>query len=76
MLRPVIFLSFIHIIISNKVPPSICVSGGTCYRGAWINGTDIVTTFVSFQGIRYAQPPIGKLRLNESAREASTLQAC
>ena len=76
MLRPIIFLSFIHMIISSQVPPSICVSGGTCYRGAWINGTEIATTFVSFQGIRYAQPPISKLRLNESAREASTLQAC
>ena len=76
MLRSIIFLSFIHIVISSQVPPSICVSGGTCYRGAWINGTDVATTFVSFQGIRYAQPPIGKLRLDEIVHEAGTFQVC
>ena len=49
-----------HLISSQTLPPTICVIGNSCYQGAWIVGSN--TTFASFQGIQYAQSPIGKLR--------------
>ena len=52
------FLS--HLILSQTLPPTICAIGNSCYQGAWIVGSN--TTFASFQGIQYAQSPIGKLR--------------
>ena len=47
---------------SSLAPPSACVSQGTCYQGRWAN-TTTSTTYASFQGVRYAQPPLGALRL-------------
>ena len=46
--------------VFSQLLPTICVLGSACYQGSWLNGTN--TTFASFQGIRYAQPPVGKLR--------------
>ena len=41
--------------------PTICIESATCFRGAWIGGSGI-SKFASFQGIRYAKPPIDDLR--------------
>ena len=40
--------------------PTICLETGACYEGSWkIYGT---LKYASFQGIRYAQAPVGNLR--------------
>ena len=40
--------------------PTICLETGACYKGSWkIYGT---LKYASFQGIRYAQAPVGNLR--------------
>ena len=41
--------------------PEICLEGNTCYLGSWMF-TDKNTKFATFQGIRYAEPPLGNLR--------------
>ena len=38
----------------------VCIQSGICYQGSWINSGR--TKFASFQGIRYALPPIKDLR--------------
>ena len=58
LLIVVLFLP--HLISSETLPPTICLFGNNCYQGAWIVGSN--TTFASFQGIKYAKAPIGKLR--------------
>ena len=60
MLEFILVLSFLPAIAFSQTFPTICVVGSACYQGSWING--ITSTFASFQGIRYAQPPIGNLR--------------
>ena len=48
----------------NAEPPTIC-SGqdGVCYIGSWKRHYLLpAINYASFQGIRYAQPPVGKLR--------------
>ena len=40
--------------------PTICLEQGACYIGSWITTQN--TRYASFQGIRYAQAPIGSLR--------------
>ena len=45
----------------SQTSPTICVSQGNCYKGSWIS-SDFGIKYASFQGIRYAQPPIGDLR--------------
>ena len=42
--------------------PSVCVDQGACYSGSWLTGSKSNATYAAFQGIRYAQAPIGKLR--------------
>ena len=44
--------------LSQDSPPLVCNDFGTCYQGSWMEAKSIAT----FQGIRYAQPPIGELR--------------
>ena len=39
---------------------NVCIQSGICYQGSWINSGR--TKFASFQGIRYALPPIKDLR--------------
>ena len=44
----------------GEIQPTVCLENyGDCYMGSW-STKDI--GFASFQGIRYAQPPIGDLR--------------
>merc|ERR1711962_346212 len=46
---------------SHQDPPIACVVYGTCYQGRWTNSTS-GKPYASFQGVRYAQPPLGELR--------------
>jgi len=46
---------------SLEEPPVACVVHGTCYQGKWTN-TIAGKPYASFQGVRYAQPPLGELR--------------
>ena len=72
-MRSAIILLLFHLGfgINQNSPPIICLKGstshnGACYQGAWLDGASAGTTFASFQGIRYAQPPIGTLRYWET----------
>ena len=62
------FISLILLVLycgvttSESGPPSVCIEGSACYLGAWYHSIPNKVWFASFQGIRYAQPPIGKLR--------------
>ena len=45
--------------------PVVCLEANKeiCYKGSWMTtGSDYNATFASFQGIQYAQAPIGNLR--------------
>ena len=56
-----IFLYSLFAFTSAQESPFVCLdSTGTCYHGGWY--PDPVTSFASFQGIRFAQPPVGNLR--------------
>ena len=56
-----IFSLFFVSLTKCQSPPTICLEQGACYLGSWAT-TDKGTKFASFQGIRYAQPPISDLR--------------
>ena len=47
--------------LNNAEPPRGCLDTGACYVGSWKN-TSEGNRFASFQGIRYAQPPIAEKR--------------
>ena len=56
-------LTCLPVLINAKVNPNVCLETGACYEGTWyLDVNDGVSAFASFQGIRYAQAPIGKLR--------------
>ena len=46
---------------TNANPTTCLQSQGACYQGAWMKTTKN-NMFASFQGIRYAQSPVGELR--------------
>ena len=47
--------------LSHMTPiTTVCLNDHTCYQGGWWNQGSI--GFASYQGIRYALPPIGDLR--------------
>ena len=56
-------LVFLPILSTGKDLPTICIGKGNniCYNGSWQFSHD--SLYASFQGIRYAQPPIDELRL-------------
>ena len=57
-----IFFLFLPILLTKgQAQPTICLNQGACYLGSWAK-TDKGTKYATFQGIRYAQPPIGDLR--------------
>ena len=57
----IIYLSALLTTISSQESPLVCLdTAETCYQGGWYPGP--ITNFASFQGIRYAQPPLGNLR--------------
>ena len=49
---------------SSQNSPTVCLEEGVCFEGAWINYIEGNSNkkFASFQGIRYAQPPLNNLR--------------
>ena len=55
-------LIFITILIGFSKAQKTCFDNqNVCYQGSW-KDTPQGTQFASFQGIRYAEPPIGNLR--------------
>lgn len=52
------------LVSSGQNSPTVCLQEGVCYEGAWINYIDGNSNkrFASYQGIRYAQPPLNNLR--------------
>ena len=53
-------LCLLPLLSHGQTPPVICL-GTTCFTGSWIK-TDKGVKYASFQGIKYAQAPVGKLR--------------
>ena len=61
-MKLLIFLLILPILLTKgQTQPTICLNQGACYLGSWAT-TDKGTKYATFQGIRYAQPPIGDLR--------------
>ena len=58
----VLLLFYSGFAISQNGPPTVCLNEGACYKGSWYHSIPNGVWFASFQGIRYAQPPIGTLR--------------
>ena len=54
----VIFSFLFHLIFAEL---EICINDDECYIGSTLV-TDKGNEYASFQGIRFAQPPVGKLR--------------
>ena len=52
---------FLTTCVLGQEHPSVCLDDGTCYIGSWMESAK-GSPFASYQGIRYAEPPIGKLR--------------
>ena len=57
-------LFFIPILCRSQEFPTVCLEQeGTCYKGSWLSSpSNDNIRYATFQGIRYAQPPIGELR--------------
>ena len=51
------------LVSSSQNSPTVCLQEGVCYEGAWINYIDGNSNkrFASYQGIRYAEPPLNNL---------------
>ena len=63
MYKPIIVLFFIPILCTSQEFPTVCLEqGGACYIGSWLSSPSNNIRYVTFQGIRYAQPPVGDLR--------------
>ena len=62
IMKLLLFLLILPILLTiGQSQPTICLSQGACYLGSWAK-TDKGAKYATFQGIRYAQPPIGDLR--------------
>ena len=69
MIKSYILLSFLPLLASGQTPPTVCLEQGTCYKGSWLESSVgglcppcRLFNYATFQGIRYAKPPIGDLR--------------
>ena len=51
------FLLFFPLFVKAQDSPTVCNDQGTCFKGSWLE-TEIAT----FQGIRFAEPPVGENR--------------
>ena len=60
MNKHILLLTASVVLANCQTYPTVCMDGDVCYRGAWLNST--MSKYASFQGIRYAVPPIGDLR--------------
>ena len=59
MIKHFVIISFLcHLIFAEL---EICINDDECYIGSTLV-TDKGNEYASFQGIRFAQPPVGKLR--------------
>ena len=57
-----VYYSAIVQILASTPPPNVCLqTSGACYRGSWLNSS-LGNTYASFQGLKYAEAPIGQLR--------------
>ena len=59
-LIPRIFL--ITSIVNGQDPPLTCIGDGVCFKGSLHKTELLETPYQSYQGIKYAQPPIDNLR--------------
>ena len=62
MSRSIFLLLFLSGIVFCQRKPKTCIIGGACYEGNWLWFESPYINFASFQGIRYAKPPIINLR--------------
>ena len=68
MFRSIILLFLVPNLVLSKIEngpsPIVCLrsSANVCFEGTWLV-TSKNNQYASFQGIRYAQPPVGELRL-------------
>ena len=60
MNKHIILLTVYLLHVNCQTYPTVCLERNLCYQGAWLNSK--ASKFASFQGIRYAVPPIGDLR--------------
>ena len=67
MYKHILLLIFTSSLSFAEEYPTVCLEqGGTCYKGSWLKSPSNNVTYATFQGIKYAQPPVGELRLNFS----------
>ena len=59
MIKHFVIFSFLFNLIIAEL--EICINDDECYIGSTLV-TDKGNEYASFQGIRFAQPPVGKLR--------------
>ena len=65
----IFFLTLPILVLSKPMPMACWEEPGPdgpddiCYKGAWLNtNLSMNATYASFQGIQYAQSPVGDLR--------------
>ena len=67
MYKHILLLIFTSSLGFAEEYPTVCLEqGGTCYKGSWLKSPSNNVSYATFQGIKYAQPPVGELRLNFS----------
>ena len=65
MYKHILLLIFTSSLGFAEEYPTVCLEqGGTCYKGSWLKSPLNNVSYATFQGIKYAQPPVGELRLN------------
>ena len=63
MYKHILLLIFILSLGLAEEYPTVCLEQeGTCYKGSWLTSPSNNVRYATFQGIKYAQPPIGELR--------------
>ena len=60
-MKSVILIFLLPILSLAQEMPMICLNSGACYQGSWLI-SNAGNQYASFQGIRYAEAPIGNLR--------------
>ena len=60
-MKSVIWVVLLPILSLAQEMPLICLNSGACYQGSWLE-SNTGNQYASFQGIRYAEAPIGNLR--------------
>ena len=60
-MKSVILIFLLPILSLAQEMPMICLNSGACYQGLWLV-SNAGNQYASFQGIRYAEAPIGNLR--------------